>query len=400
MARFRPSPRTEGSRWTFTCRIAGWPRRSIRSPSSRRSGISSTMPSSSGAGTLPCSPSSATEVVVQVRDDPAPARRRRRDPDRAWLARACRAGTSRRGPRAAIADEIARRLGGRLALGAHAEGRGGDRDPAADVATARRRREVVGARAVGSSTRPRERLVTSCGGTAARERSRWTAPGIVVRFLAWTSGVLDICRARMARAGRDLVGPADSWPCQRRLRMGTRVPRQVALGSPSAYQGCRRPAPSCRHGGSSWRTTSTLDTAVRGRHPTRESSIPSPGTTIPGMFGRMFPTPSRHCRSPDAAAEGAGSRDEGRQPRRRRRATTPTSPQGFTYLGQFIDHDITLDLTSITREGSGPARRPRISARRALDLDSMYGLGPGRQPAALCAQPAGRQWQAARAKAA
>ena len=55
----------------------------------------------------------------------------------------------------------------------------------------------------------------------------------------------------------------------------------------------------------------------------------------------------------------------------------PTLPAGYTYLGQFIDHDLTLDLTPL---GDGPGgvisnfRSPR------LDLDSLYGLGPGGTP--------------------
>ena len=46
-------------------------------------------------------------------------------------------------------------------------------------------------------------------------------------------------------------------------------------------------------------------------------------------------------------------------------------PAGFTYLGQFVDHDITLDLTLDRREGSGPAgdrEFPHARARPRLDL--------------------------------
>ncbi|GAA1018075.1 myeloperoxidase [Acrocarpospora pleiomorpha] len=51
-------------------------------------------------------------------------------------------------------------------------------------------------------------------------------------------------------------------------------------------------------------------------------------------------------------------------------------PAGYTYLGQKIDHDVTMDLTSgslnskITVEELLQGRSP------ALDLDSLYGLGP------------------------
>jgi len=54
-------------------------------------------------------------------------------------------------------------------------------------------------------------------------------------------------------------------------------------------------------------------------------------------------------------------------------------PAGFTYLGQFIDHDITFDPTPF---GARP-RRPRRTVNRRtprLDLDSLYGGGPEVQP--------------------
>ena len=54
-------------------------------------------------------------------------------------------------------------------------------------------------------------------------------------------------------------------------------------------------------------------------------------------------------------------------------------PAGFTYLGQFIDHDITFDPTPF----GARARRPRRTVNHRtprLDLDSLYGGGPDVQP--------------------
>ena len=54
-----------------------------------------------------------------------------------------------------------------------------------------------------------------------------------------------------------------------------------------------------------------------------------------------------------------------------------TVPAGYTYLGQFIDHDLTMDRTDVMLgEDVRPidlvqGRSPR------LDLDSLYGNGPG-----------------------
>lgn len=55
----------------------------------------------------------------------------------------------------------------------------------------------------------------------------------------------------------------------------------------------------------------------------------------------------------------------------------PMVPAGYTYLGQFIDHDLTFDtISNLTAASPGPDnhRTPR------LDLDCLYGLGPDDQP--------------------
>jgi hypothetical protein len=61
------------------------------------------------------------------------------------------------------------------------------------------------------------------------------------------------------------------------------------------------------------------------------------------------------------------------------RGDNPGIPAGFTYLGQFIDHDLTFDPTpqsqkTMDRDAVFSFRTPR------LDLDSLYGSGPKDQP--------------------
>jgi hypothetical protein len=58
---------------------------------------------------------------------------------------------------------------------------------------------------------------------------------------------------------------------------------------------------------------------------------------------------------------------------------TPTITAGFTFLGQFLDHDMTFDPTSSLARQQDPEsiRNFRIPA---LDLDSVYGGGPGASP--------------------
>ena len=56
--------------------------------------------------------------------------------------------------------------------------------------------------------------------------------------------------------------------------------------------------------------------------------------------------------------------------------TASRIPAGFTYLGQFVDHDLTFDKTSVMLgENVSPAQL--LQARSpSLDLDSLYGAGP------------------------
>ncbi len=52
-------------------------------------------------------------------------------------------------------------------------------------------------------------------------------------------------------------------------------------------------------------------------------------------------------------------------------------PAGYTYLGQFVDHDLTMDRTDVMLgEDVSPAEL--LQGRSpSLDLDSLYGAGPG-----------------------
>lgn len=54
-------------------------------------------------------------------------------------------------------------------------------------------------------------------------------------------------------------------------------------------------------------------------------------------------------------------------------------PAGFTYFGQFVDHDITMDISS-TLDVETNAETINNMRTPALDLDSVYGRGPGLEP--------------------
>jgi Animal haem peroxidase len=97
----------------------------------------------------------------------------------------------------------------------------------------------------------------------------------------------------------------------------------------------------------------------------------------PKRFGKMFPD-AQPFRPPDDGLINLGQAMKELAP-----SDPPLDvseiPAGFTYLGQFIDHDITFDQTAGFPEINDPnemeqARTPNF------DLDSVYGLGPHWQP--------------------
>lgn len=114
-----------------------------------------------------------------------------------------------------------------------------------------------------------------------------------------------------------------------------------------------------------------------GRHPRREMLDTLSGHRDPGMFGRMFPklpplaVGDTALQALAAAMLDADPADTA--------SDNPNIPAGFTYLGQFIDHDITLDLTSLGEKEKDPLGVENFRTP-SLDLDSIYGLGPDGSP--------------------
>jgi hypothetical protein len=60
-------------------------------------------------------------------------------------------------------------------------------------------------------------------------------------------------------------------------------------------------------------------------------------------------------------------------------ATSPKLFAGFTFIGQFIDHDITFDHTPLDQQLADPDATVNFRTPR-YDLDSVYGLGPASEP--------------------
>ena len=110
-----------------------------------------------------------------------------------------------------------------------------------------------------------------------------------------------------------------------------------------------------------------------GRHPTRESLARRSRDGDSGMFGRMFPELAPLAIDDGPLLELAEAMTDA-EPASAAGNNTRV-PAGFTYLGQFVDHDITLDLTAIGEKEADPAAVDNFRTP-ALDLDSIYGLGP------------------------
>jgi hypothetical protein len=113
------------------------------------------------------------------------------------------------------------------------------------------------------------------------------------------------------------------------------------------------------------------------RNMTRASLRALSGHGDPGKFGRMFPWLDPLQASDDKLFELAQSMQD---PNPADPAgDNPHIPGGFTYLGQFVDHDLTLDLTPLDQQAADPLATTNFRSP-ALDLDSLYGQGPQLAP--------------------
>lgn len=83
-----------------------------------------------------------------------------------------------------------------------------------------------------------------------------------------------------------------------------------------------------------------------------------------GQLGNMMGDPGR---DPNPASQNPANQG------------VSSIPAGFTYFGQFVDHDITFDVSS-SIDVATDANTINNMRSPSLDLDSVYGRGPGLDP--------------------
>lgn len=112
----------------------------------------------------------------------------------------------------------------------------------------------------------------------------------------------------------------------------------------------------------------------------RGSSVPSGVYAPEGRFGRLLPQldPRTPTGTDVADQMGApeGCMDSGLEDGTR---DSPAIAAGFTFLAQFIDHDLDFDPTSSLERQSDPAAISNFRTP-AFDLDNIYGSGPSASP--------------------
>ncbi len=119
-------------------------------------------------------------------------------------------------------------------------------------------------------------------------------------------------------------------------------------------------------------------TGVRGENLSRQSS------QFEGRFGRMFRTLPAAFHTEDELvllAQHMNAKVEGEPTKETKRDNEENLgiSAGYTYLGQFIDHDLTFDPNSSLQRQNDPDGLTNFRTPR-FDLDCVYGRGPDDQP--------------------
>lgn len=129
-------------------------------------------------------------------------------------------------------------------------------------------------------------------------------------------------------------------------------------------------------------------TMVDRRHGTETrglASVPRE-TSYEGRFGRLFALRTASSARLDgleplelSEEQLATIADSMREQPGQQSGDNDLIPSGYTYFGQFVDHDLTFDASSSGQRRADPEGRLNFRSPR-FDLDSLYGSGPVDEP--------------------
>lgn len=143
--------------------------------------------------------------------------------------------------------------------------------------------------------------------------------------------------------------------------------------------------------------------SMHGQFPAASGNAPKSIYYDQGKFGRLFPTlPAFAADTPSVRSAlqelgkvgGIMDAKDANDPQadsalaaklitdarlRRNNPDNPKQTAGMTFLGQFLDHDMTFDPTSSLERQSDPEAVQNFRTP-LLELDSLYGSGPGASP--------------------
>src|SRR5713101_1519248 len=146
----------------------------------------------------------------------------------------------------------------------------------------------------------------------------------------------------------------------------------------TALIGGKKPGSSAHGGGVRGDNSTPRSSLFEGRFGRMFRSLPAaqwPREALLALSKKMTADPERDTKDPSLPS--ASPED----PKKRIQDDEENAgiPAGYTYLGQFIDHDITFDPASSLQQQNDPDALVDYRTPR-LDLDSLYGRGPADQP--------------------